>query len=413
MTHRLVALALAIVLQSLFTVTVKAETPGPSPDVVAWEAFCDRLKDSGAEILREHAQPHAIDRAEGPRYLVQQVAQAVEHVLTAEDASFPLLRIGSTTLDKWGLDGADAKYTGAHLRGDGVYRLHGKLGSARLIALQLFTIEPDYTAFESLSGEGLQPAPDGTFSLMISQKRPDGWDGPWLPLDSRATNLLVREYFNDWQKEEPSRLMIERLDAVARVEPLSAESVTALLSRVADVFALRAPMWLPRSGQARAHLVNRFHKLASEGQGLKDNVYGNGWFKLAPGEALLIELDDPDALLWSFQLGNYWWESLDFVNHAASLNGQQAVPSSDGRYRLVVSLEDPAVPNWLDPVGHPEGMILYRFQRARKAPVPATKIVPLRELRANLPSDTPMVSAEERRAEIAQRRAHAARRWAP
>jgi hypothetical protein len=390
-----------------------APVAGETDPVAAWEAFCDQLKATGVEILQEFPQAHAIDRAEAPRYLAQQVAAAVEGTLIDGQTAFPLLRLTASTIGSWGLDGADAKYLQARVEGDGEYRLVGRLGSARLIAIQLFTMRPDYEPFAFLSGDALAPGEDGAFELRISGERPAGWDGPWLPLDPRATTLLVREYFNDWENELPSQLRIERLDEGGGLG--RAGDPGALLGAIAETFALRAPMWLERSQQVRRFFENDFYSGGDEenAQGLADNVYGSGWFALEPNEALLITLDAPDALLWSFQLGNFWWESTDYVNGTASLNGHQAVPSSDGRYRVVIALEDPGVPNWLDPAGHTEGAMLYRFQKARNAPEPEVSVVPLAELAGQLPPDTPVVTAEERRREIAARRAHVSRRWEP
>ena len=88
--------------------------------------------------------------------------------------------------------------------------------------------------------------------------------------------------------------------------------------------------------------------------------------------------------------------------------------SSDGRYRLVISLADPGVPNWLDPVGHHEGAIIYRYQLATASnSSPTTRLVSLEELRKYLPADTLHVGPEARQAQVHMRQLHAARRWAP
>jgi len=409
--RRAQALAAALAL----SLSCAAEEPQPPAEIAAWEAFCDQLKSSGAALLREHAQAREMDRAEGAVYLAQQAAAAVKYVLVQRDRHQPLLRVGATTLDKWGLDGADAKYLGAAIDAEGDYILHGRLGNARLFAVQLSAMLPRYTAFASLSAEELAPGADGRFSLRISRERPAGWQGPWLPLNARATDVLVREYFDNWESERPSELQLERLDAAPVPGPLGMKEAAALLGSMGTAFEQRAPMWLRRSQQLQRHALNRFQQAPQKagGQGLRDNLYATAWYRVATGEALLIELEAPDALMWSFQLGNYWWESLDYLNHSASLNGHQAQRSADGRYRLVVALEDPGVPNWLDPAGHPEGLLLYRAQRATRAPAPRMEVLPLAALRGRLPADTPAVSPEARRAERARRLAHAARRWSP
>jgi hypothetical protein len=380
----------------------------------SWEAFCERLKEVGKEILREDVPGSPLDRAEGYRYLLQRLAVSIDEVLDTADPK-PLMTLYSHKLWKWGMDSADAKYTVARIRGDGSYRVYGTLGTAHHIAMQLITSRPKYAAFESLSLDELRGAEERKFEMIVSRERPQGWEGPWLRLDLRAHELLVREYFYDWDTEIPSRLMIDRLDDSGSTPPLGPVEMDGLLAEIGNAFAAYVPRWFTPSLQTRTDSVNRLQPpYKAPGEGIKDNAYGVGWFQLSPGEALLIELAEPDAHLWSFELGNFWWESLDYVNHTASLNGHQAARSSDGRYRLVIALEDPGVPNWLDSVGHPEGIIVYRYQLAGKTnPIPVAKLVKLSELQSLLPADTPRVTSEERSLEIRKRQAHAARRWAP
>ena len=120
----------------------------------------------------------------------------------------------------------------------------------------------------------------------------------------------------------------------------------------------------------------------------------------------------PAAKYWSIHLGNYWMESLDFANHQSSLNGHQAVLDADGVFRAVVSLRDPGVANWLDPAGHAEGSMIYRWNQADGAPIPAARVVPFGEVRAALPPPTQTITPEERVAMIERRREHVRRRYA-
>jgi hypothetical protein len=147
--------------------------------------------------------------------------------------------------------------------------------------------------------------------------------------------------------------------------------------------------------------------------GLGDILYGTGWFELEPDEAMLIELSAPDAVHWSFQLGNYWGEAIDFANYTSSTNGDQATASSDGRYRIVIAHNDPGVPNWLDTAGHREGMIFYRYHLAKSKPMPTARVVKRSDLPALLPKDTVKITSVERRAEIDSRRAAITRRRTP
>ena len=119
-----------------------------------------------------------------------------------------------------------------------------------------------------------------------------------------------------------------------------------------------------------------------------------GSWKLAPDEALIIEVTPPEGLYWSYSLGNIWWETIDYGNRQSSLNGYQAVVDDDGKVRVVVAHQDPGVANWLDTAGHSEGPIILRCVRTDSAPVPETRVVPFDRLAEELPPDTRRVTAE-------------------
>jgi len=388
--------------------------PDPeTTEVRAWREFTQQLEAAGVDILNTYPQPTALDKAEGLRYLLQQLGSSLQQALINQPDQISLLRIGATTINKWGMDGADAKYQGARISADGNYLLHGKVGTSRLFALQTARMDGVYAAYGSLTGDELQIDGDGHFEVLISAQKPVDWRGAWLELNPEADSLLIREYFSDWETERPGTYQLDRLDFPQAEQPVTTEQMVALLKDSASTFATRTPQWQGNVDKARQHLLNKVYMQKADGQGLSSNAYGSGWFEIGEGDALLIELDAPDALLWSVQLGNVWWESLDYVNHLASYNDSQAIPSTDGKYRFVLSNEDPGVPNWLDPAGHSHGAILFRMQNARQITQPVMKLVAYDELAEQLPKDTPKVSGEQRQRDIALRRRHAAVRWAP
>ena len=391
-----------------------AAAPAPTAENAEWRAFLGRLAATGDTILASELPASAQDRAEGQRYLLQRLAAVIDEALDAESGP-PIVALYSHKLRKYGMDSADAKYATVRVDPTGTYRLSGELGNAHHIAFQLTTSRAGWASFESINRAGLDATPSGEFELLVSAVKPADWKKPWLRLDPRSSELMLREYFYDWASEQPSRFEIERLDRPGASVPIEPAATSALYGAIAEQFAATVPRWFAASLDDRNHRPNQLgppRKSASEG--LLDNAYGSGWFRLEPDQALVIELARPDAHLWSFELGSFWWQSLDYVDHTSSLNGFQAVAGSDGRYRLVISLVDPGVPNWLDPVGHREGVIIYRYQLARGSnAIPTARVVPLAELRQVLPPDTPQVTPAQREAEIAIRRRHAAVRWAP
>jgi hypothetical protein len=87
--------------------------------------------------------------------------------------------------------------------------------------------------------------------------------------------------------------------------------------------------------------------------------------------------------------------------------------STDGKFRAVIALTDPGVPNWLDPAGYKEGGIYGRWFDCDTNPTPIIKRVKLTALREHLPSDTAVVTPEQRAEElrIRVRACQRRRRW--
>ena len=391
----------------------------PTQDVAEiWTRFAAEVGKSGAEFLRDNEQEYDIDRAEGLRYLAQQLSASVQEELIRQTGEIPLLRVGATTLQKYGIDSADAKYTSAVIDSSGVYRLTGYRGTSRLVALQTLrvSIDGDYEAYDSLSQEALQPDADGNIEVMIALKRPQGWAGPWLRLDPNSDSLHIREYHADWANERPGKFQLTRVDDHPPRPPLTTSDANGLLEAIAYRFEHRPGVWLNRINPVRLLLENKVRMKTREemtGSGLADNIYGAGWYNVAEDEALIIEIESVDALMWSIELANIWAESFDYINHLAAYNSEQARPDSDGVYRFVIAHQDPGVLNWLDPAGHPEGFIHARYQNSKNSPPVKTRLVKLSELRGHLPADSPKVNASERVDTLAARRAHAANRYAP
>lgn len=392
----------------------RAESEVHDASVRAWSEFTRELEAAGLAALASYPQPTTLDTTEGVRYLLQQLGSAIKHQLVREQGVIPLLRVGATTINKWGMDGADCKYQGAPIDPEGRYLFSGHLGSARLTAIQLSNMNSEsYQAFGSLTGDQLQAAADtGEFQVLLAANKPEDWQGPWLALEPGTTDLLVREYFGDWGQERPGQFHLQRLDSTPVKPLLTLPAAEQLLTDTVATFARRVPQWQSYIERARQHLVNKI-VMRKTAQGLDTNYYGSAWFRIDKGKALLIEMADPQALMWSVQLGNVWWESLDYINHTASYNDHQAVVSNDGVFRFILSQKDPGVPNWLDPVGHSEGALLFRIQGAASAVQPSIRLVSVDNLSALLPPDTATVATEARLAEIEARRTHAAIRWAP
>src|SRR5208282_5258705 len=110
-----------------------------------------------------------------------------------------------------------------------------------------------------------------------------------------------------------------------------------------------------------------------------------------------------EGIYWSFSIGNPWWETIHYGRHQSSLNAHQLAVDSDGLVRVVLCGEDPGVANWLDTAGHSNGPIILRCVRTKTAPTPGARVVSFDNIRAELPSDTTVVTSEQRTAILAAR----------
>jgi hypothetical protein len=384
-----------------------------------WDDLLATLADAKALVLADGAPASPRDRADGFRYLTRFLRAGLAVCLEHADPDHPeLVRMIDLGMP-WGLDAPDCLYLWAPLRGDGVYRLGGDRGSANHLDVQVN--RGDYTTGEisgwgtiaSCTGDDLRCAPDGSFELVLS---PDERPGNWLRLGPDAAFLQIRQYFDDWERERPAELWIEREGASWPPPPLDPAAFAARVDRVRAWMTRTGALWDRMSRVLVESMPPNFVHVVQpaaddSGAGLAGQAYGMGNFRCAPDQAVIVSFTPPPCRQWSVSLANFWWESLDFAVRQSSLNGTQACLDGDGVFRGVVAHVDPGVPNWLDCAGHDSGSLAVRFLLADAAPAIAFTVVPLADLRAALPSETPAVGPAERATSLQRRRRAAWRRY--
>ena len=120
-----------------------------------------------------------------------------------------------------------------------------------------------------------------------------------------------------------------------------------------------------------------------------------GRWELEPDEALILEVEPPEGVYWSYSLGNPWWETIHYGRHQSSLNGHQAVVDSDGLLRVVLCGRDPGVANWLDTAVSQRRDDLALCADRDCADADGTSGA-VRRIGSALPADTRMLTADER-----------------
>lgn len=378
----------------------------------AWGSMLDALRRAGDAIHGGGAPTGPLDEAAGYRHLLVLLALGIDEALrSSSDPYAPEIAPGNVdAVLKWGMDCPDAAYVGASIRGDAAYRVSGRRGTVRYLGFQVMG------GMESLANvvaDDLEIGPDGTFELTLS---PEPAPGNWMPLSAGASSLVVRQFFYDWENETPADLRIEcltRPPAALRQEISAPDAIARHLVALGEFAEASLAFWSDIEAGGRAQGLNTFRvpNARTDMGGAAENVSVWGSWELADGEALIIEVVPPPALYWSVALGNHWWETLDYANHQASLNGHQAVLDADGAFRAVVAARDPGVANWLDTCGHRQGPMIFRWLRADDAPAPATRVVPFDALGDALPASTPRLSSDERAAVLASRRRGVRRRF--
>ncbi|MGB0620863.1 MAG: DUF1214 domain-containing protein [Myxococcota bacterium] len=385
----------------------------PEPDLDAAWTHSQRVIDETRGLLEaEGAFDSPTARAEASRYLSGLIALHHRNFLHFSDPAHPILHRSVAIGNKWGFSNPDNLYLSATVEDESAYRISGRLGTANQTTIGSYAGDTqDARAGERIRGEDLLLEADGRFELVLSA---DPTPGNWLPLVPGATSISIYQIFGDWDRETKGAFRIERIGDEGRPSPpLTPTVVAERLVGAAEAVRHTVETWLDVAGQlswipANTIAPPRQIQVASLGA-----WFVAGRYDLAEDEALIIEVSAPQwARYWGWTLYNGWSETLDYANRQTSLNFEQARIDDDGMLRLVLAAQDPGVPNWLDLSGHPRGFVTWRVTSDVEPGQPETRVVPLEAVRDALPANTPVVSAEHRRATITRRQAHVAWRYA-
>ncbi|MHA7651623.1 DUF1214 domain-containing protein [Mycobacterium sp. ML4] len=367
----------------------------------AWSHLLERLRTAAAAVESDPANRNRADLTAGMRHLLVLLAAGIDEVLRFDPD--PVLRVQPTSTDDvltWGMECPDCIYTRAVLRAGESYRISGNRGTARYVGLQ--TMDGIAATANALVDElGTDDA--GNFEVVLSADRQPG---NWMRTEGDHPTFTVRHFFYDWGTERASSLRIERLGEAVTASGRPIDVGTALsrqIKALGDFVSENLGFFLQFGAAAP---VNGFLPPIdrSDMGAAAENRPVIGRWELQPGEALIVEVEPPEGMYWSFSIGNPWWETIHYGRHQSSLNGYQAALDSDGRVRVVLCAEDPGIANWLDTAGHSNGPIILRCVRTETAPTPTTRVVPVGEVLSALPPDTATVTAEQRAAVLTARR---------
>ncbi len=430
----------------------------------AWHSFMQGVASAQQSLTNpKHFPPEATDRnlAEGHRYLLAHLSRMIEMEFR-QHPRFPEFNRSMDMLRKWTGENPDTMYLKAPIDGEGYYRVEGSSvpGRApRMVTFATITSVPGDTGdlremancrnqtLDFITGVHLGLEASGNFSFLVGPERPSDYEGHFLQSSKviecsptgessqrTATFLSVREIFSDWEREVPVEMEITRLDAIGENRPpLTSAEVAAKLQKMGRELPNQVVFWQQLQEVAleinrdinldgkRSMPVNDINQPAlpftAAGVAGAMQLYAAGIFEFNEDQALVVKVTAPlEPRYIGFQLSNLWFEGPDQQNYVSSLTGSQLPVASDGSRYYIVAHRDPGLQGWVDTTGLEKGTHAMRFifdddPPAEQLPTATATLVSFADIADYVPADTPVVSVEERRAEIAIRQSHIKRRW--
>lgn len=331
------------------------------------------------------------------------------HLLSVADPAAPVWIPFMGSAVRSGAANPDTVFSFARIDGRHRYRITGVRGEVRfadiLAQAGIVGLQPaPGPTVDVLDLADVPTDPDGRFTIVVSDEEPAEDGVYWWRLDPRVDQLWFRQVAYDWGTVRDAPLAIVRTDAAPP------QRTPIALPDLAGFVRNYTLAWRDKvAGLRQLGLVNRLELVGLPDEtGRVAQSYYQGVFELEPEHALLLEVPVPrQCRYWSVMLTDEHYTTVDWTRHQCSLNGAQAHVDTDGVFRAVISTVDPGYHNWLDTGGLRSGSILGRWNHAEDNPLPTLRSVPLAELAARLPADSPRVSAGERQRTLVRRLAQA------
>jgi hypothetical protein len=346
-----------------------------------WDEFCDRLKQTGHDVL-DAAPSDPLDRAEGLRYVARLARSFLSDLVSDPQPARMPLGLGEPL--KIGLDNPDYVYCNATLDPRVDYLLRGALGDAHMIGFGTFSgalgTEAGLIRDGYLDSQSLLLDDEDRFEIVLSQRE---HPGNWLPMGPDTNTLNARLTFLRRAEQTQAPLELIRQGALPSPPPLDPAQFSRGLERVGSVLGGTVRQFLGWTAdfEAHPHEVREIDpKLLSVAQGDPSTRYHYSYWEIAEDEAFVVDLEPPACEYWNLQIGNHWLESFDFMSFNTHVNLETAVADDQGRVRVVIARRDPGVPNWLDTAGHARGGLALRWVGAAGVPETRSRVMPISDL---------------------------------
>jgi hypothetical protein len=307
------------------------------------------------------------------------------------------------------IDNPDNIYRHIPIDGAASYEIHGKMRPMHpgQFSFQLLrhseTIPPgrDSTSYGVINSRDMQIAADGTFTVTVGPEPANGRPNHMQTQSGPLLRLLVRDTLPSWM-QSANELTVKRVSGPA-VKP--APTVDAISARVAEELEGWVKGWVS--------YVATGYGPPAENTLVVPYGRSGGWgyispmrYNLADDQAIVITIDSAAAEYAAVQLTDVWTIAFDPQRNVSSYTTSQSRMNPDGTYTYVVSMRDPGVGNWLNPIGIHQGWIAFRWQGVPRTRTNSDGLI--RDFRVVKTSELasilkPTVTPDQRKQELEQR----------
>lgn len=390
-----------------------ANEPAPELSSAARTAFAgllNTLEQVGASFASEEWWITSDDDvAETLGVICHHLATGFDLVYT-QDPAHPSFRPIVTPWRKSLGDNAYAMYHDSVLDPSNAYVVTGNTGGADYVS---FTLEagagdgsfPDRTV-GVINDESLDIDEEGNFELRLGGAPVPGQERNHLPLDPSASRITVRHYWDTkvTALDNLPNLLGLRITPITETpaadQPAADQptgtldaQIAAAIDRMATYVRTRTVDLIARPGTVEppafvSQIPNEFpppvvpgdHALAAA-----DAAYSMAPYLLNRDEALVIRARWPECRCANVNLWNRHMQTYDYANFNVALSRGESVVAEDGSVTVVISEEDPGVPNWLSTRGRQFGLVFWRFMLpVGEIDTPVAEVMPTAEVAGRL-----------------------------